>query len=260
MNTAAPERVDLPVSGMTCAACARAIERKLGRAPGVERASVNFVTATATVEYHPEQAKVAEFVRAIEGLGYGVPKTEERPEAAETGWRRRLFVALSLAAPLMVLAMSHSALPIPYSPWIQLALALPVVLYAGGPFYAGAWSALRHGSANMNTLIALGTGAAFLYSLVETVRGGHQVYYEAAAVIIALILLGRTLEARARGRASEAIRRLMDLQPPMARVLREGVESEVAADDVLPGDVVVVRPGERIPVDGTVVEGESAVD
>ena len=145
-------------------------------------------------------------------------------------------------------------------PWVQLALTLPVVFYAGAPFYTGAWNALRHRAANMNTLIALGTGTAFLYSLVETLRGGHQVYFEAAAVIIALILLGRMLEARARGRASEAIRRLMDLQPPTARLLRDGAEIEVPVEEVRTGDVVVVRPGERIPVDGNVTEGDSAVD
>ena len=151
-------------------------------------------------------------------------------------------------------------LHVPYSPWIQLALTLPVILYAGAPFYLAAWSALRHGAANMNSLISLGTGAAFLYSLVETVRGRHEVYYEAAAVIIALILLGRTLEARARGQAGAAIRKLMDLQPPVARVLRDGVEVEIAVEEVRVGDIVVVRPGERIPVDGEVTEGESAVD
>jgi Cu+-exporting ATPase len=135
-----------------------------------------------------------------------------------------------------------------------------VVSYSGAPFYVAVWRALRHFSANMNSLIALGTGAAFLYSLWETLRGGHEVYYEAAAVIIALVLLGRTLEARARNRAGAAIRRLMDLQPPAARVIREGVEVEMPVEDVRAGDVVVVRPGERIPLDGTVSSGESAVD
>jgi Cu+-exporting ATPase len=150
--------------------------------------------------------------------------------------------------------MAHTA------PWLQLALTLPVVFYAGAPFYRAAWSALRHAGANMNSLIALGTGAAFLYSLYETFRGSHAVYYEAAASIIALILLGRTLEARARAKASEAIRRMMDLQPPTARVLRQGAEVETPVAAVLPGDTVVVRPGERIPVDGTVLAGDSAVD
>ena len=255
MSVAASERVDLPVSGMTCAACARTIERTLAHTPGVERAHVNFATSTATVEYNPAEGKVGDFIGAIEDLGYGVPETEPAPDTEAIAYRRRLIVAVICAAPVLVLGMAHT-----HTAWLQLALTLPVIFYSGAPFYTGAWSALRHRSANMNTLIALGTGAAFLYSIFETTRGGHEVYYEAAAVIIALILLGRTLEARARGKASEAIRRLMDLQPPTARVLREGVESEVPLAEVRAGDVIVVRPGERIPVDGTVVDGESAVD
>jgi Cu+-exporting ATPase len=239
---------------MTCAACARTIERTLANTAGVERAHVNLATSTATVEYQPSRVQVADFIAAIEDLGYGVPKTETRPDGAEPGYRRRLLVAVIFAAPVMVLGMMHRW------PWLQLALTLPVIFYSGAPIYAAAWRALRHFSANMNSLIALGTGAAFLYSLWETLRGGHEVYYEAAAVIIALILLGRTLEARARSRAGAAIRRLMDLQSPVARVIREGAEVEMAVEDVRAGDVVVVRPGERIPVDGTVLEGESAVD
>ncbi len=260
MKTTAPERVDLPVSGMTCAACARAIERTLATTKGVDRANVNLATNTATVEFDPGVVQVRDFVGAIEELGYGVPEKEAPADAAEQGYRRRLTVAVIFAAPVLVLGMSHGMLHVPYSPWIQLALTLPVILYAGAPFYVAAWSALRHGAANMNSLIALGTGAAFLYSLVETVRGRHEVYYEAAAVIIALILLGRTLEARARGQAGEAIRRLMDLQPPVARVLIDGVEVETPVEAVRTGDVVIMRPGERIPVDGEVTEGESAVD
>jgi Cu+-exporting ATPase len=260
MRTTAPERVDLPVSGMTCAACARTIERTLAGTPGVSRANVNLATNTATVEFDPAIVQVRDFVGAIEELGYGVPEKEAPADAEERGYRRRLIVAAIFAAPVFVLGMSHGMLHVPYAAWIQLALTLPVILYAGAPFYRAAWSATRHGAANMNSLIALGTGAAFLYSLVETVRGGHEVYYEAAAVIITLILLGRTLEARARGRAGEAIRKLMDLQPPVARVLRDGVEVETAVEEVRVGDVVVVRPGERIAVDGEVTEGESAVD
>jgi Cu+-exporting ATPase len=250
MSVAAPERVDLPVSGMTCAACARTIERTLSHTAGVERARVNFATATATVEYNPGVVKPADFVGAIEELGYGVP----RAESSEPDYRARLYTAIALAVPVMTLGMLHS------SPFLQLALSLPVIFYAGAPFYQGAWNALRHRSANMNTLIALGTGAAFLYSVVETLRGGHHVYFEAAAVIIALILLGRTLETRARGRASEAIRKLMDLQPPSARVVRDNVETEIPVEEIRIGDTVVVRPGERIPVDGALLEGSSAVD
>jgi Cu+-exporting ATPase len=189
-------------------------------------------------------------IHAIEDLGYGVPET-----AAEApSYGTRLIVAAIFAAPVLLLGMLHAA------PWIQLALTLPVVFYSGAPFYMAAWRALRHSSANMNSLIALGTGAAFLYSVYETARGGHEVYFEAAAVIVALVLTGRTLEARARAKASEAIRKLADLQPATARVVRDAVEIEVPVDDVRAGDTVAVRPGERLPVDGTVLEGESAVD
>ena len=254
MKVQAPERIDLPVSGMTCAACARTIERTLSHTPGVERARVNLATNTATVEYDPERVRVRDFVGAIEELGYGVPEKEVRHGADDSGYRVRLWVALAFALPVVVLGMAHRL------PWVQLALTLPVVFYAGAPFYTGAWKALRHGAANMNTLIALGTGAAFVYSVTQTIAGRHGVYFEAAATIIALILLGRTLEGRARAKASEAIGRLMDLQPPMARILRDGEEVETAVAEVRAGDLVVVRPGERIPVDGTVTDGESAVD
>jgi Cu+-exporting ATPase len=254
MNAASSERLDLPVSGMTCAACARTIERTLAKTPGVQRANVNLATNTATVEYDPSHVKAGDFVSAIENLGYGVPQAQAPPDAAEAGYRARLIVAVLFTIPVMVLGMMEVA------PWVQLALTIPLIVYPGAPFYTAAWSALRHRSANMNTLIALGTGAAFLYSVWETVRGGHAVYFEAAAVIITLILLGRTLEARARGKASAAIRRLMDLQPPTARVIADGVEREIPVEQVRPGDLLLVRPGERIPVDGTVDSGESAVD
>jgi P-type Cu+ transporter len=244
------ERVDLPVSGMTCAACARAVERTLAATPGVERARVNLATNTATVEYDAACVATLAMIHAIEDLGYGVPQTPvETPK-----YGKRLTVAAVFAIPVLTLGMLHLA------PWVQLALTLPVIFYAGAPFYAAAWSALRHRSANMNSLIALGTGTAFLYSVYETVRGGHDVYFEAAAAIVALILTGRMLEARARGKASEAIRKLMDLQPVTARVVRGGVEVEAPVDEVQAGDTVAVRPGERLPVDGKVIEGESAVD
>ncbi len=255
-----PERVDLPVSGMTCAACARSIERTLAAAPGVARANVNLATNTATVEFDPARTSVRDFVGAIEELGFGVPAAPPPPEAAELSYRPRLIVAAIFSLPVLILGMSHGLIHLHGSPWFQLALTLPVIFYAGSPFYVAAWRALLHRDANMNSLISLGTGAAFLYSLFETLRGGHEVYYEAAAVIITLVLLGRTLEARARSRAGEAIRKLMDLQPPVARILREGVEVEVAVAEVLPGDLVIVRPGDRIPVDGTVTEGASTVD
>jgi len=249
-----PERVDLPVSGMTCAACARAIEHTLAATPGVDRARVNLATNTATVEYDAGRVTRPAMVHAIEELGYGVPEGAAEFSTHAPAYGKRLLIAAAFAAPVVLLGMLHKA------PWIQLALTLPVVFYAGAPFYTAAWGALRHKSANMNSLIALGTGAAFLYSVYETIRGGHEVYFEAAAAIIALVLTGRTLEARARAKASEAIRKLMDLQPPTARVIRNGAEIDAPVDQVKAGDTVAVRPGERLPVDGTVLDGESAVD
>jgi Cu+-exporting ATPase len=245
----AVERIDLPVSGMTCAACARSVERTLAKTPGVERALVNLATNTATVEFDSARTGFVQFVRAIENLGYGVPAKE----VPETDYRRRWLMALVFGGPVVALGMAHSL------PWLQLFLTIPVMFF-GAPFFTAAWNALRHRSANMNSLIALGTGSAFLYSALETIRGGHEVYFEAAASIIVLILTGRVLEARARGKASEAIRKLMDLQPLVARVLRGGSEVEVGVDSVRPGDIIAVRPGERLALDGTVTEGESAVD
>ena len=260
-------RVDLPVSGMSCAACARSVENRLASTAGVGSAHVNFATATATVEFDPARAAVRSLVDAIEGLGYGVPQpaagedAEEQARLAEyAALQRRLWLAAAFAVPVVVLGMWPGLMHLAAMGWIQLALTAPVVFYAGAPFYQGAWTALRHRSANMNTLIALGTGAAFLYSLEETLRGRHEVYYEAAAVIITLILLGRVLEARARGKASEAIRHLRELQPKTARVVRDGAERDIPIEQVRVGDIVVVRPGEKIPVDGAVREGDSAVD
>jgi Cu+-exporting ATPase len=261
------ERMDLPVSGMSCAACARAIENQLAATAGVASAHVNFATSTATVEFDPARAAVRNLVDAIEELGYGVPQpvagedVEEQARAHEyAALQRRLWLAAAFAIPVVVLGMWPGLMHLAAMSWIQLALTAPVVFYAGAPFYKGAWTALRHRSANMNTLIALGTGAAFLYSLAVTVRGGHEVYYEAAAVIVTLILLGRVLEARARGKASEAIRHLRELQPKTARVVRDGAEQDIPIEQVRVGDLVVVRPGEKIPVDGAVREGDSAVD
>src|ERR1035441_9410495 len=167
MKPSAPERVALPVSGMTCAACARTIERTLTSTPGVVRVNVSLATNTATVEFDPRIVQVRDFVLAIEELGYGVPEKAAPPDAAEQGYRRRFIVAAIFAAPVLVLGMSHGMLHVPYSAWIQLALTLPVILYAGAPLYQAAWGAPRHGAAHTNSLIALGTGAAFLYSRSE---------------------------------------------------------------------------------------------
>jgi Cu+-exporting ATPase len=279
------EKVSLPVTGMTCAACARTIQVTLEDTPGVRKADVNFATGRATVVFDPETVRLDGLVGAIRDVGYDVldePDVEDDEAVADAqdrahraeyrAARRKFIVAVALALPIMVIGMAH--LQFPGVNWVQLALAVPVIFYSGAQFYRGAWAAVRHRNADMNTLIAVGTGVAFAYSVVVTVAPGavmhptHDgamshapgVYYEVATAIIALVLLGRMLEARARGRTSEAIRRLIHLQPRTALVVRDGVEMEVPAKAVRRGDTVIVRPGERIPVDGEVVEGTSAVD
>src|ERR1700689_1164747 len=251
----AVEEVELPIGGMTCAACARTVESQLTHSPGVEKASVNFATRTASVSFNPAQTDITNLVAAVEEVGYEVPQQQEIAEAAEARkLRKHLIVGAVFAIPVFILGMLERA------PIVQFILPLPVLFYAGLEFFRDAWTAAKHWSANMNTLIALGTGAAFLYSTWVVATGGKEVYFEAAAVIVVLILLGRMLEARATGKASDAIRPLLNLQPSTARVVRDGKEQEIPLAEVRAGDIVVVRPGERIPVDGVVREGTSEID
>ncbi len=370
-------RIEIPVTGMTCAACAARVQKGLARAPGVRDAAVNFATERATVEYDPMSATAAGLVEAVEASGYGARIEEVTLQVSGLEWavsgeplERELggltgvlsvqvniasggahvrylpdvvtpsdlesavrSAGYDLAAPIdvadpaererlareseyrelrgkfvfsgviavivMIASMPLMARDVPHHgadlfhrllmpvdrmlervlPWLYaidpqvlawtlFALTTPVVFWAGRQFYKGAWSGLLHRSADMNTLIAVGTGAGYLYSVVATAfpavftRAGlpADVYYEAVVMIIALILLGKMLEARAKGRTSAAIRKLAGLQPRSARVARDGELLDVPIEDVRVGDVVVVRPGERIPVDGVVVEGRSAVD
>jgi len=252
----AAEEIELPIGGMTCTACARTVERRLAKSPGVEKASVNFATKTASVSFDPAETDVGNLVAAVEEVGYQVPlgaaDSAEAVAARET--RQRLILGAVFAIPVFVLGMMERAAV------VQLLLTLPVLLYAGRGFFIDAWTGLKHRSVNMNTLIAMGTGAAFLYSVWVVATGGRQVYFEAASVIVVLVLLGRLLEARAQNRASDAIRRLLALQPATARVVRNLLEQEIPLADVRVGDLVVVRPGERVPVDGFVRDGASDID
>ena len=358
----AGERVDLPITGMTCAACANRIEKQLKKQTGVDGASVNFATSKATVNYNPEKTSVSNLIQtvkdvgydtagtskvefvvddsmrpsgsgaqlehrllkvrgvvkadfnlatmqvaveylpyvadrksmraAIEDFGYKVREVSGTGEAAEDSLERahadeyaelkkKFWIAAILSAPVLIIAMSHGRiafLNFPGVNWLQLALTIPVVFYCGRQFYLGAWAAFRHRAADMNTLIATGTGAAFIYSILATVfpsffanatamnmpetgaMTGVPVYFEAASVIIALILLGRMMEARAKGQTGAAIKKLVGLQAKTARVMRGGKEVELETEEVIPGDVVLVRPGEKIPVDGILTEGSSAID
>ena len=359
----AGERVDLPITGMTCAACANRIEKKLNKQTGVQSASVNFATAKATINYNPEQTNVADLINTVKDVGYDTAGTQKvefivddslrpsgssvpiekhisqlrgivkadfnlatmainveyLPEAANVkviraaiedfGYKVRevsgsgesaedsieaahnaeyvelktkFWIAAVLSLPVLIIAMSHGRIALfnfAGVNWLQLVLTIPVVFYCGAQFYRGAWAAFRHRAADMNTLIAVGTGAAFVYSIAATVFPSFfanvagqtampgmenmtnvPVYFEAASVIIALILLGRMLESRAKGQTGAAIRKLVGLQAKTARVIRDGREMEIETEEVVPGDIVLVRPGEKIPVDGLVIEGSSAID
>ncbi|HXG71219.1 MAG TPA: heavy metal translocating P-type ATPase, partial [Gemmatimonadaceae bacterium] len=366
------ERVDLPITGMSCASCAARIEKTLSAAPGVRKAGVNLATSRATVEYDPQTTGVSELMARVKDAGYGTAgtaraefivddsarpsgsaapledyfkrvrgivsasfnlatmqvrleylpgatdiatlqreiesfgyKVRETAEAGDAvgegsseesarqaeylGLRRKFLVSAILSLPVLVIAMSHGRFPIlnvGWINWLQLVLTTPVVFYGGAQFYRGAWAAFRHRAADMNTLIAIGTGAAYVYSVAATLvprafagtsgmpmmdMGGAgaaaqmvPVYFEAAGVIIALILLGRMLEARAKGQTGEAIRGLLRLQPKTARVLRvtngTQAEQEIPVEEVVPGDIIILRPGEQVPVDGRITSGTSAID
>ncbi|MBI4277272.1 MAG: heavy metal translocating P-type ATPase, partial [Armatimonadetes bacterium] len=283
----ATEKVNIPVRGMSCASCVNRVEETLRAVPGVLAASVNFATETATAEFVPTQVTVADLRRAIADAGYepvvetetGSPAADREREARAREIRtltHKFLVGVGLSIPLIIGSLHHMGLA-QYARWVphwlttpvaQFLLATPVQWWVGWQFFRGAWAAARHRTADMNTLIAVGTGAAYLYSVVATfapevfLRAGldANVYYETAAIIVTLILLGRLLEARAKGQTSEAIRRLMGLQPRTARVVRDGAEAEIPIEEVRVDDIVVARPGERIPVDGVIVEGYSAVD
>ena len=265
--------VTLPITGMTCANCANTVERVLNKVDGVLEATVNIATERATVKFIPGVAQIETMKRAVADAGYQVIETAglDTPEDAEqqargeeiARQRRLLIVGLLFTIPALLLSMLPDSGVIPdfaARKYILLALVTPVQFYVGRQFYVGGYKSLRAGGANMDVLIALGSSAAYFYSLATTFLIPGQVYYETAAMIITLIVLGKYLEVRAKGRTSDAIRKLMDLSPKTARVLRDGVVVEIPADQVSVGDRVVVRPGESIPTDGIVVEGHSAVD
>ncbi|HEX8234981.1 MAG TPA: heavy metal translocating P-type ATPase [Abditibacteriaceae bacterium] len=320
---AVPEtaRTDLPLLGMHCAACATRIEKALNRAEGVKSCSVNFATTRATVHYNPQATDPATLREVVKQAGYDAiapqqsapasthshdgqahsttngasSMTEAEQEARAQEYRSqktKFLIALALTIPIAATAMGAHLVPAwnkvlnaAWRPWFELALTTPVLFWAGREFFFGAWVAAKHRAADMNTLVALGTSAAYAYSLVATVapglfhhitstHGGHSgmadasmadapmvsVYYEVAAIVVTLILMGRLLEAGARARTGGAIRALMGLQPKTARVERDGREQDIPIEEVRVGDVVLVRPGEKVPVDGEVVSGHSTVD
>jgi P-type Cu+ transporter len=251
-------RVELELDGMTCASCAARIERKLNGLEGVE-ASVNLASEKAAVRFD-ERVAVEDLLRAVEAAGYGAALPRAAPERRGGLLGARLLLAAVLTVPLALLAMVPP-LQMDGWEWIALALSAPVVLVAGWPFHRAAVRNLRHGAATMDTLISLGTLAAWIWSVVAVAAvEGAELYFEVAAVVTTLVLLGRFLETRARSRSGAALRALLELGAKEAHVLREGVEVAVAVEDIRVGDLFVVRPGEKIAADGVVVEGDSAVD
>ncbi|HEV7347507.1 heavy metal translocating P-type ATPase [Telluribacter sp.] len=269
-------KVTLPVTGMTCAGCAVSVESMLKHTAGVADAGVNFANQSAWVEYEPSEVTLPELDKVLQGVGYGFILTAEEDEALAKQeevqhehyqqLRRRTIWAGVLTLPVVVIGMFF--MDMLYGNYIMLALTLPVLVVLGRDFFINAGKQARHGKANMDTLVALSTGIAFLFSTFNTfypefwhARGLHpHVYFEAAAVIIFFIMLGKLLEERAKTNTSDALKKLMGLQPKTVRVSRQGVESEVPVKEVLLGDEVVIRSGEKIPVDGKVVSGQSYVD
>ncbi|WNC15236.1 heavy metal translocating P-type ATPase [Brevibacillus brevis] len=277
----AADKAELNITGMTCAACATRIEKGLNKLPGVLKASVNLALETAAVEYDSSQVGIADLIRQVEKLGYQAERKvdgdgRQQADRRQLEIRRqtvKFWVSLIFSLPLLWAMVSHfsftSFIWLPdalMNPWVQLALATPVQFIIGAQFYIGAYKALRNKSANMDVLVALGTSAAYFYSLYVAISsiGTHahmlELYFETSAVLITLILLGKLFEAKAKGRSSEAIRKLMGLQAKTAVVIRDGVELAVPVEEVRIGDVVHVKPGEKVPVDGLVLEGQSAVD
>ena len=272
------QKAEFEITGMTCAACATRIEKVLNKTNGVASASVNLALEKATIEFNPSEITIADLIARVEKLGYGAHQKQENKEQVDyrekhiKEQQRKFIISAILSLPLLWTMVGHFAftsfLYVPdflMNPWIQLFLATPVQFIIGKQFYVGAYKALRNGSANMDVLVVMGTSAAYFYSVYQTIItvGTHHaphLYFETSAVLITLILLGKLFEAKAKGRSSEAIKKLMGLQAKTAIVVRAGVEKEVPLEEVVIGDMILVKPGEKIPVDGEVIEGITAVN
>ena len=267
------DKVELRLKGMTCAACAARLEKALNKLDGVVKAVVNFAMGNAMVEYNASQVTVGDMIKAVQRAGYDAEEKTREDEDIEKKERERelrqlrgLFIMSAiLSFPLVAAMVFHligSPIEILHNPWVQMSLATPVQFVVGYRFYKGAYHALKGGGANMDVLVSIGTTAAYLYSVYNGFFAGDamNLYFEASAVVITLIMLGKYLEAVAKGKTSEAIKKLMGLRAKTARVVRDGREEDIPVENVVIGDIVVVRPGEKVPVDGEIIEGRSAVD
>lgn len=272
------ENKEFVITGMTCAACSARIEKGLNKLEGVTLANVNLALENATVEYNPAQISVADIIGRVEKLGYGAISKEDEKQAVDyreqaiQDQKKKFIISAILSLPLLWTMVGHfsftSFIYMPeflMNPWVQMALATPVQFIIGRQFYVSAYKALRNGSANMDVLVVMGTSAAYFYSVYQAIitTGEHHtanLYFETSAVLITLIILGKLFEAKAKGRSSEAIKKLMGLQAKTALVIRNETEIEMPLAEVVTGDTILVKPGEKIPVDGEVIEGNTAID
>ncbi|MBI2453905.1 cation-translocating P-type ATPase, partial [Candidatus Peregrinibacteria bacterium] len=280
-----PSRIQLAVSGMHCASCAAIITRKLKKTPGISEANVNFAAAKAHVVFDSAQTDSEKIIAAVKAAGYSAEIADEKDREKDKArrlaeirtYRRKFWLSLLLSAPLLYFMFFSfiSGLPLeetvaPWMGFISFLLATPVQFWMGAGFYHGAWSSLKMATFTMDSLIAIGTSTAYFYSLFNFIQhitrtGGvagkiENLYFEVAALLITFVLLGKWLESRAKGQTSEAIQKLIGLQAKTARVMRGGNAVDIPIEEVKIGDIVLVRPGEKIPVDGVIVKGRSAVD
>jgi len=265
------KKTSLHITGMHCASCSAVINKALSKTKGVKQANVNFSTAKATIEYDDSKIKEEDLIKIIKSKGYGAKKTEknafekqlENQKKETKKYRNTFFFSLIFAIPAFIIGMVFMWLNIniPYQDYILWFLATPIQFIVGWQFYKGTWNALKNKSANMDSLIALGTSAAYFFSVYNVLFNPERgQYFETSAILITLVIMGRWFEAIAKGRTSDAIKKLMSLSPKTAIVKRKGKEIRISIDDVLVGDLVIVKPGEKIPVDGTIIEGNSSVD
>ena len=271
------KKESIKISGMSCAACSARIEKVLNKVEGIEQAAVNLASEKATIKYDSSKLKLSDVIKVVDNLGYKAEladevskdKEKEQREKEIKRLRLELIISVVLSAPLlfaMILMLVNMDIPIFHNPYFQLMIATPIQFIIGFRFYRNAYYALRAKSANMDVLIAMGTSAAYFFSIYNAFFAPHdegmmkELYFEAAAVIITLILLGKYLEAVAKGKTSDAIKKLMGLQAKTARVIRDGEELDILIEDVEVGEIIVVRPGEKVPVDGKILEGNSSLD
>lgn len=269
-----PAHAEFDITGMTCAACSNRIEKVLNKQPAIQNATVNLSTEVATVDYYPGNMDESDIIERIKKLGYDATlKSEEQSDRKENELRRKkykLILAAVLSLPLILTMLTHLlGIHLPHifmNPWFQFAFAFPVQFIIGWQFYTGAYKSLRSGAANMDVLVALGTSAAFFYSLYESIKwmrgltNDPHLYFETSAVLITLILFGKYLEARAKSQTTNALSSLLNLQAKDARVMRDGKEQLVSIDALQVGDHIIVKPGEKVPVDGVIIKGNSSVD